>query len=119
MHLALFQKNHDPLRWRKRHACAIKQTKAITHYHISISKTSDKIIECTIEDNGIGREKSKKINTKREGQHKSFALKATTERLDLLNYGRDKKIGVEFIDLKDNEKAVGTKVILVIPIIKK
>ncbi|SDH05142.1 histidine kinase [Winogradskyella thalassocola] len=87
--------------------------------HISISKTSDKIIECTIEDNGIGREKSKKINTKREGQHKSFALKATTERLDLLNYGRDKKIGVEFIDLKDNEKAVGTKVILVIPIIKK
>lgn len=88
---------------------------------ISISKTSDKIIECIIEDNGIGREKSKEINQKREAQqqHKSFALNATTERLDLLNYGRDKKIGVEFMDLKDNEKAIGTKVILKIPILKK
>ncbi|MGJ8742994.1 tetratricopeptide repeat-containing sensor histidine kinase [Polaribacter sp.] len=86
---------------------------------ISITKASDKIIECSIEDNGIGREKSKEINKKREGQHKSFALKATTERLDLLNYGREKKIGVEIIDLYDQNKATGTKVILKIPIIKK
>ncbi|MFK7783227.1 histidine kinase [Psychroserpens sp.] len=87
--------------------------------HISISKISNKIIECIIEDNGIGREKSKEINMKREAQHKSFALNATTERLDLLNFGRVKKIGVTFVDLKDNDKAVGTKVILKIPIIKK
>ena len=86
---------------------------------VSISKLSDKTIECIIEDNGVGREKSKEINQKREAQHKSFALNATIERLDLLNYGRDKKIGVEFIDLKENEKAVGTKVALKIPIIKK
>ncbi|WCO01072.1 tetratricopeptide repeat-containing sensor histidine kinase [Psychroserpens ponticola] len=85
---------------------------------ISISKFSDKIVECVIEDNGIGREKSKEINQKRASHHKSFALKATTERLDLLNYGRDKKIGVEFIDLKVNNEAVGTKVILKIPILK-
>jgi len=86
---------------------------------ISISKFSDKIVECVIEDNGIGREKSKKINQKRESQHKPFALKATTERLDLLNYGRDKKIGVAFIDLKENDIATGTKVMLKIPILKK
>jgi tetratricopeptide (TPR) repeat protein len=88
--------------------------------NISISKISDKIIECIIEDNGIGRKKSKEINRKRESEHKSFALKATTERLDLLNYSREKKIGVTFIDLKgNNEKATGTKVILKIPILKK
>ncbi|MBU3012333.1 histidine kinase [Polaribacter vadi] len=86
---------------------------------IYIHKPSDKIIECIIEDNGIGRAKSKEINKKRVSQHKSFALKATTERLDLLNYGRDKKIGVEIIDLQENNKAIGTKVILKIPIIKK
>ncbi|WP_033960170.1 tetratricopeptide repeat-containing sensor histidine kinase [Psychroserpens jangbogonensis] len=86
---------------------------------VSISKFSNKIVECVIEDNGIGREKSKEINQKRESQHKSFALKATTERLDLLNYGRDKKIGVEFIDLKENDIATGTKVMLKIPILKK
>ncbi|WP_458628937.1 tetratricopeptide repeat-containing sensor histidine kinase [Winogradskyella sp. PC D3.3] len=86
---------------------------------ISIHRVSDKIIECTIVDNGIGREKSKQINKKRESQHKSFALKATTERLDLLNYGREKKIGVAIIDLYENHEPTGTKVILKIPIIKK
>jgi tetratricopeptide (TPR) repeat protein len=86
--------------------------------NISILKTSNKIIECIIEDNGIGRDKSKEINKKREAHHKSFALKATTERLDLLNYGREKKIGVKIIDLKEGEHAVGTKVVLKIPILK-
>ena len=86
---------------------------------ISICKPSDNIIECVIEDNGIGRVKSKKINKKRITQHKSFALKATTERLDLLNYGREKKIGVEIIDLLENNEAIGTKVLLKIPILKK
>ncbi|WP_299129030.1 histidine kinase [uncultured Winogradskyella sp.] len=86
---------------------------------ITITKTSEKVIECVIEDNGIGREKSKAINTKRQQQHKSFALKATTERLDLLNYGKERKIGVAIIDLKDNDIAKGTKVILNIPILSR
>lgn len=84
---------------------------------ITISKPSEKIIQCIIEDNGIGREKSKAINQKRQQQHKSFALKATTERLDLLNYGKERKIGVEILDLKHNDEATGTKVILNIPIV--
>ncbi len=84
---------------------------------ISIAKTSEKIIECVVEDNGVGREKSRAINTKRQQQHKSFALKATTERLNLLNYGKERKIGVEIIDLKEKDIAKGTKVILNIPII--
>ncbi len=86
---------------------------------ISIKKISDKIIECIVEDNGIGRKKSKEINKKREKVHKPFALKTTNERLDLLNYGREKKIGVEIIDLIQNNEALGTKVILKIPIVKE
>tara|TARA_R110002126_G_scaffold72364_1_gene180876 strand:+ start:32738 stop:34597 length:1860 start_codon:yes stop_codon:yes gene_type:complete len=85
---------------------------------VSIYKVSDKIIACVIEDNGIGREKSKEINAKKEHQHKSFATNATSQRLELLNFGKESKIGVEIIDLKDNYKALGTKVILKIPIIK-
>ncbi|WP_147676131.1 tetratricopeptide repeat-containing sensor histidine kinase [Algibacter pacificus] len=85
---------------------------------VSLSKISDQIIECIIEDNGIGREKSRAIKARKQAQHKSFALKATTERLDLLNYGREKKIGVEIIDLKENNTAKGTRVILKIPILK-
>lgn len=86
---------------------------------ITISKPSEKIIQCIVEDNGVGREKSKAINQKRQHQHKSFALKATTERLDLLNYGKERKIGVEILDLKSANEAIGTKVILNIPIVNK
>ena len=85
---------------------------------ISISKKSEKVIECIIEDNGVGRRKSREINQKRPS-HKSFALKATTERLNLLNFGKSKKIGVEIIDLTEADRAKGTKVILKIPILNK
>jgi sensor histidine kinase YesM len=86
---------------------------------IAINKVSGKIIECIIDDNGVGREKSKEINSRRKSNHKSFALKATTERLDLLNYGKKNKIGVIIIDLHEGNKATGTRVILKIPILKK
>ena len=85
---------------------------------ISITKISPSIIECIVEDNGIGRAKSKEINQKRAKQHQSFALKATTERLDLLNFGKAQKIGVDVIDLMHEGVAIGTKVILKIPILK-
>ena len=86
---------------------------------VSISKISNKIIECIIEDNGVGREKSKEINSKKYVQHQSFASKATSERLSLLNFGKEQKIGVSIIDLKQDDIVLGTKVILNIPIIKK
>ncbi len=86
---------------------------------ISIKKTSDEIIECSIQDNGVGRKKSKEINKKRQNIYQPFALKATSERLDLLNYGLENKIGVEIIDLINNDEALGTKVILKIPIVKE
>ncbi len=85
---------------------------------ISFSKTDNNNIQCVIEDNGIGREKSNKIQQKRATLHKSFATKATQERLTLLNFGKEKKIGVKIIDLYNkNKEAIGTKVILIIPII--
>ena len=73
-------------------------------------------IQCVIEDNGVGREKAKEFQKQRRKLYKSFATKATQERLDLLNYGKNKKIGVAVIDLFDEDKkASGTKVILTIP----
>ncbi|MBV1924505.1 MAG: hypothetical protein KUG68_10815, partial [Flavobacteriaceae bacterium] len=56
---------------------------------------------------------------KRVSLHKSFAAKATEERLELLNFGKNKKIGVEIIDLYNEEHiGNGTKVIVSIPILK-
>ncbi len=84
---------------------------------ISITKKSDKVIECIVEDNGVGREKSKEIKSKNQQQHQSFASTATSQRLELLNFGKNKKIGVNIIDLIEEKKALGTKVVLTIPVI--
>lgn len=87
--------------------------------NITFSKEKNNNILCIIEDNGVGREKSKELQKKRALLHKSFAAKATEERLELLNFGKNKKIGVEFIDLYNEENiGNGTKVIVSIPILK-
>jgi len=84
--------------------------------NVSFLATDNKSIQCIVEDNGVGREKAKELKAKRNMLHKSFATKATQSRLELLNYRKDKKIGVEIIDLlNENQQAIGTKVILNIP----
>ncbi|MDE3236297.1 MAG: histidine kinase [Bacteroidota bacterium] len=64
----------------------------------------------TIEDNGIGREKSMQINAQRK-MHTSFSLTANNERVFLLNRIKKDSVRVIFHDLH-NEKgeASGTKV---------
>ena len=86
---------------------------------VSFANSEGNNIQCIIEDNGVGRKKAKEFQENRPALHKSFAAKATEERLNLLNYGKDKKIGVEILDLYDeNNLAIGTKVLLSIPTLK-
>ena len=87
---------------------------------INFNKTDKRSLLCVVEDNGIGREASglKKKNTRAD--HRSFATKATANRLELLNYGKSQKIGVVYQDLKNEDGAAkGTRVTLTIPIILK
>ena len=75
------------------------------------------LLECSVTDNGIGREKAAELNTvSKETYHKSTALLVTQERLDLLQ--KDKNVqSLEIIDLYDEKGvACGTKVIVRIPI---
>lgn len=68
---------------------------------------------CIIEDNGIGREKSKQINKKKI--HKSIGISNTAKRLEILSNNKN-KINLKIIDLYDeNGSASGTKVELEIP----
>lgn len=78
--------------------------------------SSGKAVICTIEDNGIGRDRSMEINQHRDPNHKSFATSATKQRLRLINQELDTKIGERTVDLFDADKnPVGTRVILTIP----
>ncbi len=84
---------------------------------ISISfKEQDGILECVIEDNGIGREKAMELKeASKETYHESTGLEVTEERLERLDI-KDGIEPLEIIDLHENGKPAGTKVILRIPI---
>ena len=71
----------------------------------------------TIDDNGIGRKRSTEINETKREKHQSFATKANQKRLEILNQNTQNKVLVDFIDnFDDQNQAIGTKVIITIPI---
>ncbi len=80
------------------------------HYHLN-----DKILRCTIEDNGLGR-KAAMENKQKSSGHTSLGMQLTEERLDLLKKNTGQNAFAEIIDLYDsNNKACGTKVIIDLP----
>ena len=82
---------------------------------IELKKINDTLL-CTIEDNGIGREKSMEFKKNRVQQHKSMGMSITKERLDILNSSLNSNINAEIIDLFENRNSSGTKVQLIIPL---
>lgn len=85
---------------------------------IKMEKNSAHSISCEILDNGIGRDASAILNQKRKYQ--SFATKANQKRFEILNQSSKDKIELLIEDLFDvNNQSIGTKVILIIPIIEK
>lgn len=77
---------------------------------------NDNCLMCEIMDNGVGRKRSEEIKARSSRTHQSFATDATDKRMDLLNSYNDKKYSFKIIDLYEDEKSVGTKVLISIPI---
>lgn len=73
-------------------------------------------IECVVEDNGIGREASRKLNEKRTRKHDSAGMALTKTRLKILSEGKG-DFDVRIDDLNEEGKASGTRVTILIPII--
>jgi len=85
-----------------------------------IHSLDSKEVICKIEDNGIGRKKSREINKMRAGSHLPFATTANTRRLELLNLHRKRHIRQKTEDLSDPMGLPsGTRVEIVIPIDKE
>jgi two-component system, LytTR family, sensor kinase len=90
---------------------------------VSFALKDEDTILCTIEDNGIGREKARKLQESDPNfkKHRSLGTKITEDRLKiLLNSRGSVDEVVKIIDLKDNEtgEALGTRVEVLIPIIE-
>ena len=79
----------------------------------------DNHVECTITDNGIGRERAANINSQNDQHHKSTALVVTQERLDILHTSTSGEPGKSIViqDLVGpSGEAAGTQVVLRIPV---
>ena len=84
---------------------------------IDCRQKDDKYLIVTVLDNGIGRERAAELKSKTATRHKSFGMKITSERMDIIKqlYDIETKITIE--DLKNaNGTSAGTKVTLEIPL---
>ena len=83
------------------------------HLKIQISLKEAGMLECLIEDNGVGREKAKEMKSKSASTSKSLGMKLTESRLAILNKQSNWGASVEVIDLMGADgDAAGTRVIL-------
>jgi ligand-binding sensor domain-containing protein/two-component sensor histidine kinase len=79
-------------------------------------KENGGILECIIEDDGIGRERAEELKrTSMETYHKSTGLSVTEDRLQILD-PNGKINPLEIIDLYEDGIAQGTRVIIRLPI---
>jgi LytS/YehU family sensor histidine kinase len=87
------------------------------HLSIQVNMAGDTMLQCIIEDNGIGREKAKELKSKTATSRKSLGMQLTENRLSLLNKHAELNASVEIVDLQNGgSEALGTKVILKIPV---
>jgi sensor histidine kinase YesM len=80
--------------------------------NVTMAKESD-LLKVTVEDNGIGRTKSKELKTKNQKNLKSRGIKNTQRRLEILTKIYKKEIRMQISDVFDNGE--GTKVEVWIP----
>jgi len=79
----------------------------------------DQQLKCIIEDNGVGRKRSKEIESwKNQTTHKPQSTRITKDRIDLLNKAsQSDKYRVNIVDLCDGKgTGTGTRVEIVLPL---
>jgi len=87
-----------------------------TDGHIVIElKKDNNFILCTIQDDGIGRQKAMEIKKQSGLNNRPKGMLITKERLEILNQGSNQKYSVKVTDLMDeSQNSCGTMVELVI-----
>ena len=86
------------------------------YIEVHLSKTSENLIKCVVQDNGIGRKKSGEIKSNLFVTHKSLALEITQERLKMLSHGNKDSLTVIIDDMEDElHNPLGTKVTITMP----
>ncbi len=88
------------------------------HLRISFLQLDRHTLQVIVEDNGIGRARARELKSRETVRHKSFGMRISNERLQLINDLHGRRSSVEIIDLERAGSPTGTRVILIIPIQK-
>lgn len=95
------------------HGLLHKQGDALLTIRLEITEG---VLQCFIEDNGIGRKASQQMKSSVVPNKKSLGLKLTRERIDLLQEPGSKKSGVEIVDLENKKgEPAGTRIVISLP----
>jgi hypothetical protein len=75
------------------------------------------LLECIVEDNGIGRQKAMELKAVNPIEYQSRGMSLTAERIALLNQGQERNIEIVIEDLKDMAgNAAGTRIRVLFPV---
>ncbi len=85
--------------------------------NISLRMDEAGMLECIIDDNGVGRDRAAELKSKSATSRKSLGMQLTEKRLALLNYHTTLNASIQIIDKKnEKQEATGTRVIVRIPV---
>ncbi len=77
----------------------------------------DDVLECRIEDNGIGRERALQLKSRNPIEYQSKGMSLTANRVELLNKTMDRSIQIIVDDLRNQANdASGTRVTVLFPV---
>jgi LytS/YehU family sensor histidine kinase len=86
---------------------------------IRFLKRDENVLTVEVEDNGVGRQKAKEIESKNTLKKKSYGMQISEDRIQLINKLYKYNTSVKVQDLVDKTGAAsGTKVILTVPVNK-
>ena len=95
------------------HGVIPKKTKGKIKVDFQIDKES---LVCTIEDDGVGCETSKKVKENSVSVHKSMAIDIIKKRLEMIASSTHKNATISIEEINANNNNSGTKVVLKLPI---
>jgi len=85
--------------------------------HIAVQQPAEHLLHVEITDDGVGRQKATEYKSKSATRNKSFGMKMTAERIELINQLYHTQTQVAIIDLVDTRgQATGTKIVVEIPV---
>lgn len=96
------------------HGLSNKQGEGLLTITFTLAHT---MLEVVIQDDGIGRSAASKLRQRALKKSAAFSTRANLSRIELLNANKEHKITQTITDLyTEHGEAIGTKVILIIPV---